>query len=677
MTFAVAPGNGRNFLENTENTIQITAGVTFDFVWKRHEISRKTELDLQQVDLMIKKIEDGIFPQDIKRMGIDELKLLSYDIRDMLISTVSETGGHLASNLGVVELTIALHRVFDTPRDRIIWDVGHQSYVHKLLTGRGGKFGTLRRLNGLSGFPKRSESPYDTFDTGHASNSVSAALGMAAARDLKGEDYAVVSVIGDGALTGGMVYEAMNNAGAMNTGFIVVLNDNEMSISPNQGSMAQHLGKLRSSEQYNNLKKALKRGLKRIPIIGDSIYSGLETLRDAVKYAMVPGVLFEELGFVYLGPIDGHDLNELIGVLSDAKALKKPVLVHCVTKKGKGYYLAEKNPSKFHGIAPFDRETGALKKRSALSSWSEVFGRRLLELALADSSIIAVTAAMRDGTGLDDFGKVLPERLFDVGIAEEHAVTFAAGAAADGLRPVVAIYSTFLQRAYDQIMIDVCMQNLPVVFCIDRAGIVGTDGETHHGIFDISYLMHMPNLTFFAPSDSEQLEEMLKFAVKMDGPCAIRYPRGAAPEKLPVPSEGGEGESFFKARLLRSGTDVTILAVGNMASRCLRSCALLEKAGISAELIDVRVLKPFDSRSFERSAQKTGLVFVVEDNVETGGFGSCVESLFANRDGISVHQIAWPDEFISHGTPEQLEGRYGMDAESIAERIRKEVERTS
>ena len=543
----------------------------------------------KEVFLMMKRIEEGIYPSDIKEMNTEQLELLCYEIRDRLISTVSENGGHLASNLGIVELTIAIHKVFDAPKDKIVWDVGHQSYVHKLLTGRGREFSTLRQMNGMSGFPKRCESEYDTFDTGHASNSISAALGMAAARDLRGEDYAVVSVIGDGALTGGMVYEAMNNGGAMDTSIIVILNDNEMSISRSEGSMAQHLGKLRSSEGYNNLKKTLKKKLKRIPVVGNPIYSGLHTLRDAVKYTMVPGVLFEEMGFVYLGPIDGHDLNELTEVLSYAKMLKKPVLVHCVTTKGKDYQPAEQNPSKFHGIAPFDRETGELKKKSAAPSYSKVFGKTLLNLALSDPSIIAVTAAMSDGTGLSEFSKYLPKRLFDVGIAEEHAVTFAAGAAANGMHPVVAIYSTFLQRAYDQIMIDVCMQKLPVTFCIDRAGIVGADGETHHGVFDISYLSHMPNLIFFAPSDRKELEDMLTFAVNYDGPCAVRYPRGEAHEPFEAVSDFSEetkssekvfgGDSFFKSRKLAEGSDVTIISVGKMTENCVRSCEILETYG--------------------------------------------------------------------------------------------------
>lgn len=638
----------------------------------------------------MKRIEEGIYPSDIKKMNIEQLELLCYEIRDRLISTVSENGGHLASNLGIVELTIALHKVFDAPEDKIVWDVGHQSYVHKILTGRGKDFETLRQMNGMSGFPKRCESQYDTFDTGHASNSISAALGMAAARDLRGEDYSVAAVIGDGALTGGMVYEAMNNAGAMDTSIIVILNDNEMSISRSEGSMAQHLGKLRSSEGYNNLKKTLKEKLKKIPVIGDSVYGGLEVLKDAVKYTMVPGVLFEELGFVYLGPIDGHDLNELINVFSSAKMLKKPVLVHCVTKKGKDYQPAEQNPSKFHGIAPFDRETGELKKQPGTPSYSKVFGKALLNLALSDPSIIAITAAMSDGTGLSEFGRYLPKRLFDVGIAEEHAVTFAAGAAANGMHPVVAIYSTFLQRAYDQILIDVCMQKLPVTFCIDRAGIVGADGETHHGVFDISYLSHMPNLIFFAPSDRKELEDMLSFAVKYDGPCAVRYPRGEALEPFEsvcgantvsggdaVKAVGGGGaegcsdgvDSILKSRRLAEGSDVTIISVGKMTGNCVKSCKILNDMGISAELIDARVIRPLDREAFERSAEKTGIIFVVEDNVEIGGFGSSVEDIFSHRSDVAVYKIAWPDEFIGHGTPAQLEKKYGMDAESIAKRV--------
>ena len=628
---------------------------------------------------MIKKLKEGIYPSDIKKMNIRQLELLSYEIRDTLISTVSDTGGHLASNLGIVELTIALHKVFDAPKDRIVWDVGHQSYVHKLLTGRGASFHSLRQLGGISGFPKRSESIYDTFDTGHASNSISAALGMAAARDLRKEDYSVVAVIGDGAMTGGMVYEAMNNAGAKDSGFIVVLNDNEMSISQSRGSMAQHLGKLRASESYNNFKKNLKKQLKKIPVVGDPLIGGLGALRDAVKYTMVSGVLFEELGFVYLGPIDGHDIGELVEVFSYAKMLNKPVLVHCITKKGKGYLPAEQNPAKFHGIAPFHPETGVLKKRTQRPSYSKVFGESLKELASENDSIIAITAAMTEGTGLTEFAERMPDRLFDVGIAEEHAVTFAAGAAAEGLHPVVAIYSTFLQRAYDQILIDVCMQNLPVTFCIDRAGVVGADGETHHGIFDLSYLLPMPNLVIFAPSDGKELKDMLEYAVSSDHPCAIRYPRGTAPESMENTPDLPEAErrqekSLFRSRILRKGSDVTILSAGAMTAECEESCRILENAGIRAELIDARVLKPLDSETLRASAENTGLVFVAEDNVSTGGFGSCVEDLFADNPRVAVRKIAWPDEFVCHGTQEELKRKYGMDANSIAERVREAVE---
>ena len=434
-------------------------------------------------------------------------------------------------------------------------------------------------------------------------------------------------------MTGGMVYEAMNNAGAKDSGFIVVLNDNEMSISQSRGSMAQHLGKLRASESYNNFKKNLKKQLKKIPVVGDPLIGGLGALRDAVEYTMVSGVLFEELGFVYLGPIDGHDIGELIEVFSYAKMLNKPVLVHCVTKKGKGYLPAEQNPAKFHGIAPFHPETGVLKKRTQRPSYSKVFGESLKELASENDSIIAITAAMTEGTGLTEFAERMPDRLFDVGIAEEHAVTFAAGAAAEGLHPVVAIYSTFLQRAYDQILIDVCMQNLPVTFCIDRAGVVGADGETHHGIFDLSYLLPMPNLVIFAPSDGKELKDMLEYAVSSDHPCAIRYPRGTAPESMENTPDLPEAErrqekSLFRSRILRKGSDVTILSAGAMTAECEESCRILENAGIRAELIDARVLKPLDSETLRASAENTGLVFVAEDNVSTGGFGQlCGRSL--------------------------------------------------
>ncbi len=640
----------------------------------------------------MKKIEEGIYPEYIKSLSKHDMELLCGDIRKKIISTLSNTGGHLASNLGIVELTLAIHKVFDAPKDKIVWDVGHQSYVHKLITGRGNSFDTLRQMNGMSGFPKRSESEYDTFDTGHSSNSISAALGMAVARDLKGEDYSVVAVIGDGALTGGMVYEAMNNAGVMDSNLIVILNDNEMSISKDYGSMSQHLGKLRTSDSYDNVKKKIKRAVKNIPGVGGALYNGLESMRDALKYLVVPGVLFEEMGFVYLGPVDGHNLEGLIEVLTNAKSMEKPVLVHCITQKGKGYAPAEKRPDKFHGVSPFDKKTGVSLSKSDKLTYSAVFGRKLTEIAKEDARIVAVSAAMIDGTGLSEFARTFPERIFDVGIAEEHAVTFAAGMAVNGMKPVVAIYSTFLQRSYDQIMIDVCMQNLPVVFCIDRAGIVGADGETHHGIYDLSYLQSMPNMTILAPSDGPELEIMLKYALTMNGPCAVRYPRGSAEDlsnyrieetaenKIlqTVDSKSCEGKiAQIKPIIMQRGSDITIASVGKMTSYCLKAAKKLNESGIQAEVIDARIIKPLDEESssvYINSAERTGRILVVEDNIKFGGFGSLIESLFAADSEVKAYKIGWPDEFVQHGTQEQLEKKFGLDPDSIAEKVSEIIE---
>ncbi len=627
----------------------------------------------------MRDLNEGIYPADIKKMSVHEMELLCTQIREKLISSVSETGGHLASNLGVVELTVAMHYVFDTPEDKIVWDVGHQSYVHKMLTGRAAEFPTLRQLDGLSGFPKRNESEYDTFDTGHSSNSISAALGMAAARDFRGGDNSVVAVIGDGALTGGMAYEALNNAGVMDSSLIVILNDNAMSISKDHGSMSQHLGKLRTSDKYTSFKHNLKNALKQIPGVGGAIANGLESMKDAVKYMVVPGVLFEELGFVYLGPVDGHSIQELIEVLQLAKSTKKPVLVHCMTTKGKGYRPAEQSPDKFHGVSPFDPETGAVRSKGNGKTWSDVFGEKLCSMAAADKSIVAVSAAMVDGAGLAKFAKLYPDRIFDVGIAEEHAVTFAAGLAASGMKPVVAIYSTFMQRAYDQILIDVCMQNLPVVFCLDRAGIVGADGETHHGVFDLSYLRHMPNMTLLAPSDRRELEAMLDHAMQHDGPCAIRYPRGGAVENVSGEGAKTEGAPWEPVpRVVQSGSDITLAAEGKMTAVCLRAAEILEKNyNISCDVIDARIIRPVRSDAlavYKSSAEKTGCVLTVEDNVTVGGYGSAMEEIFAADENVKVYKAGWPDMFISQGTQAELEHRYELDAEGIAGRVRNIIE---
>ncbi len=617
---------------------------------------------------MKKTILDYQFPEDLKTMTERDLELLTYEIRDFLIDKVSKNGGHLASNLGVVELTIALHRVFDSPRDKMVWDVGHQSYVHKILTGRAACFDGLRCLNGISGFPKREESVHDMFDTGHSSNSISAAMGYATARDLDGDDYNVIAVIGDGALTGGMAYEALNNAGSSQSKMIVILNDNEMSIGKNIGGISQHLSKLRASQAYLDFKKQLKKTLKGIPGVGEGLYSGFEHLRDSVKYAIVPGAIFEQLGFKYYGPVDGHNIHDLIEVLSFAKMLEGPVLIHAITKKGKGYRNAENNPGKFHGIGAFDPTTGNVLAESKNLSYSLIFGNKLVQLAGDNPKIVAVSAAMIDATGLGKFAQKYPDRIFDAGIAEAHAVTFAAGLAASGYRPVVAIYSTFLQRAYDQILIDVCMQNLPVIFAIDRAGNVGADGETHHGVFDLSYLSHMPNLTVLAPKDGKELADMLEYALTLEGPCAIRYPKGEAvdcQDEISCPVIDGTAER------LRNGSEVEIFAVGKMVSVGIEACKKLRSRGIEAGLTNVRFVKPFDKAAVLATADKVKKLVTLEDNVLEGGYGAMVNGLLAEerKTDVKVLNIGWPDKFIEQGSTTELFEKYGLDPESIAERV--------
>lgn len=617
---------------------------------------------------MKKTILDHQFPEDLKTMPERDLELLTYEIRDFLIEKVSKNGGHLASNLGVVELTIALHKVFESPKDKMIWDVGHQSYVHKILTGRASSFDGLRRLNGISGFPKREESVHDMFDTGHSSNSISAAMGYAAARDLEGGDYSIVAIIGDGALTGGMAYEALNNAGSSQSKMIVILNDNEMSIGKNIGGISQHLSKLRASRTYLDFKKQLKKTLKGIPGVGEGLYNGMEHIRDSLKYAIVPGAIFEQLGFKYFGPVDGHNIHDLIEVLSLAKLMDGPVLIHAITKKGKGYRNAENNPGKFHGIGAFDPTTGNVLSESDGRSYSMVFGNKMVQLAGENPKIVAVSAAMIEATGLGKFAQKYPARIFDAGIAEAHAVTFAAGLAAGGYRPVVAIYSTFLQRAYDQILIDVCMQNLPVVFAVDRAGNVGSDGETHHGVFDLSYLSHMPNMTVLAPKDKKELEAMMEYALTLDGPCAIRYPRGAAEDccgDSSCPVIDGSSER------LHYGSDVEIFAVGKMVSIGIEACKILKSRGIEAGLTNVRFVKPNDNESVLTAAETVKRIVTLEDNVLEGGYGAMVSRLQAGEGnpGVKVLNIGWPQKFIEQGSTDELFEKYGLDAESIAERV--------
>jgi 1-deoxy-D-xylulose-5-phosphate synthase len=591
------------------------------------------------------------------------MERLANEIRLFLIEKVSRTGGHLASNLGVVELTLALHKVFSTPRDKIIWDVGHQSYVHKIITGRRDYFDSLRQFNGIAGFPKVSESSHDCFNTGHSSTSISAAFGFAKARDIKNEDYSVVAVIGDGALTGGMSFEALNNAGRSQSSIIVILNDNEMSISKNVGSLSSYLSKIRTEPVYFKAKEDFDIILSKIPAIGKSAARAIDRAKDTIKYLVMPGVIFEEIGFKYLGPIEGHDIVQLTEVLTRAKKIRGPVLIHVRTQKGKGYTFAEKRPQTFHGISPFEIETGEAKESNG-PTYSQIFGGEMIKIAESNSYVVAITAAMPHGTGLDGFQKRFPSRFFDVGIAEQHAVTFAAGLAQGGLKPVVAVYSSFLQRAYDQILHDVALQNLHVVFAIDRAGIVGEDGETHHGIYDISYLSHMPNMTIVSPSDYFEFRKMLEYAVLFHrGPIAIRYPRGNGREKIIETGPIVKG----KGVRVRKGSDITLAAAGNMVETALDAATILEKSGISAEVINARFIKPLDAELFLNSVNKTGRLATIEDNVIRGGFGSSLLELLTHlKVSADIRLLGFPDEPITHGSSNEIYRKYKLDSESIA-----------
>lgn len=614
---------------------------------------------------MVMSILDRInSPADIKNMDYTQLSLLAKEIRQFLLQKVSEEGGHLSSNLGVVELTLALHRVFNTPNDKIIWDVGHQTYVHKILTGRKGRFHELRKYKGLSGFPKRRESEYDCFDTGHSSTSISAGLGFARARDLKKADYNVVSVIGDGALTGGMAFEALNDAGRCHNKFIVILNDNEMSISKNVGGISAYLSKLRMNPNYNKLRDEIETMIRKIPSIGSNIAGTVKKAKDSFKYFIIAGTLFEELGFKYLGPIDGHNQKELEAILQRAKNMNGPIFIHVYTNKGQGYKYAEKDPSKYHSISAFDIYSGNALNNKSIITFSDVFGDTVLDLAKNDNNIVTISAAMKDGTGLTKFAKCFPDRFFDVGIAEQHAVTFSAGLAASGLKPFISIYSSFYQRAYDQILHDVCLQKLPVVLCIDRAGIVGEDGETHQGIFDIAFLSHIPNLTITAPKDRYELRELLKFAANFYEPIAIRYPKGEAKEYHELtnyPLEYGKSELVF------DGDDVTIISVGNMFEQAYDAAKLLKCEGVSVRLVNARFIKPLDQETIIESAKRTKNMVVVEDGIANGGFGSQVMTTLFEK-GITECKVlrkAYPDCFIEQGARSLLYKEYGMDSLGI------------
>ncbi|HBV96852.1 MAG TPA: 1-deoxy-D-xylulose-5-phosphate synthase [Desulfotomaculum sp.] len=604
-------------------------------------------------------------PSDIRSMPVPRLYDLAAELRKKIIETVSVNGGHLAPNLGVVELTLALHRVFESPADKIVWDVGHQCYVHKIITGREDRFESLRKYGGLSGFPRPDESEHDAFMTGHSSTSISAALGMAIARDLQKEKYSVAAVIGDGAMTGGMAFEAMNHAGHLQKDLIVVLNDNEMSIAKNVGGMARYLSRMRTDPMYSRGKEEAEQLLKKIPSIGPTVLKAVERLKDSLKYLVVPGMLFEELGFVYLGPIDGHNISDMVNILSQAKSMGGPVLVHVVTKKGRGYSHAEKNPGKFHGIGSFDIETGIPKNKAKHPSYTEVFGKTMVQLAENDRSVIAITAAMTSGTGLTEFAGKFPERFFDVGIAEQHAVTMAAALASKNLRPVVAVYSTFLQRAYDQIVHDVCMQKLPVTFAIDRGGLVGEDGPTHHGAFDLSYLGQIPNILIMSPKDENELRHMLKTAVEYKGPSAVRYPRSEG--KGCQQDEALKSLPLGKAEVIRDGSDIAFFAVGSMVDTALTAALALEKHDVSAAVINARFIKPIDEDCILKYVSKTGRIITLEENVLTGGFGGRVMELLNSSGigGVKITTMGLPDSFIEHGERGFLLDKYGLSVDEL------------
>lgn len=610
-------------------------------------------------------------PNDIKNVAEEDYPRLAKEIRRFLISGVSRTGGHLASNLGVVELTMALHLTMDFPKDKLIWDVGHQAYTHKLLTGRKEDFATLRRYEGLSGFPKRRESECDAFDTGHSSTSISAACGLAKARELTGSDYRVAAVIGDGALSGGMAYEALNNAARLKSNLVIVLNDNEMSISRNVGGMATYLGKIRTNSSYTNLKDGIERTLNKIPVVGARVVKKLKQSKDSIKHLMIRGMLFEEMGITYIGPIDGHDVDKVREALLTAFRAKKAVLVHVITKKGKGYDKAEKDPCRYHGVDPFNIKTGECLKKSDTLTYTQVFSAKMAELAAKDGRITAITAAMPQGTGLVEFEKRFPDRFFDVGIAEEHAVTFAAGLAAGGMKPVVAVYSTFLQRAYDQILHDVCIGGLPVVFAIDRAGIVGNDGETHQGIFDISFLSHMPGLTLMAPKNRREFEDMMEFALSLSGPSAIRYPRGAAYTGL---SEQEEPIVRGKSELIRKEKGILLLAAGSMVQTACEVHDLLSAEGKESTLVNARFLNTVDTGLLTELLPSHSVLVTMEENVKAGGYGEMISAWLAEN-GIIIHSlnISLPDEFLEHGDPAALKEKTGLDAKSIKDVIDREM----
>lgn len=604
---------------------------------------------------------------DIKELTEEELKELSDEIRQFLIEKISVTGGHLASNLGVVELTMALHKVLHFPEDKLIWDVGHQSYTHKLLTGRKEGFDDLRKYGGMSGFPKRKESKCDAFDTGHSSTSISAGLGYVAARELQQEHYNVVSVIGDGSMTGGMAYEALNNASRLKSNFIIVLNDNTMSISKNVGGISNYLNGLRTTQVYSDLKRGVEDTIKRIPGRGERIVHQVKKTKSGIKQLFVPGMFFEDMGITYLGPVDGHDLKTLTKTLNEAKRVNHAVLVHVVTKKGKGYLPAETNPSKFHGTGPFDVTTGETIGGSGIDSYTDIFSKVLADIGKKDEKVVAITAAMADGTGLSRFAKLFPERFFDVGIAEEHAMTFAAGLAAGGMKPVFAVYSSFLQRAFDQTIHDVCLQNLPVVIAVDRAGLVGSDGETHQGVFDLSFLSTIPNLSILSPKNRWEMADMVRFAVSFQYPVALRYPRGEAYEGL---KEFRAPIEYGKSELLYEESEIAVMFVGHMSFLAEQVREDLKAAGYQCSLINARFVKPLDTEMIRKISENHRLLVTIEENVLTGGFGEQVED-FVMREGIplKVRTIGISDDYVEHGNVDVLRKEVGLDRESIVKKV--------
>ena len=604
---------------------------------------------------------------DIKKLEPEELDLLAQEIREFLIEKISKTGGHLASNLGVVELTMALHLVFDLPEDKLIWDVGHQAYTHKLLTGRKEGFDELRKFGGMSGFPKRGESPCDAFDTGHSSTSISAGLGLVAARNMQNENYSVVSIIGDGSMTGGMAYEALNNAARQKGNFIIVLNDNNMSISENVGAMSRYLDGLRTAEAYTELKRGVEDTLKKIPGRGEKIVYQIRKTKSGIKQLIVPGMFFEDMGITYLGPVDGHDLKKMIKVLREAKRLDRPVLVHVLTKKGKGYLPAEENPSKFHGPGPFEVETGAAITTSDKDSYTDVFSKVICDIGKSNRKVVTITAAMADGTGLSRFARYFPQRFFDVGIAEEHALTFAAGLAAGGMKPVVALYSSFLQRAYDQAIHDICMQKLPVMIAVDRAGLVGNDGETHQGVFDLSFLSMIPNMTVMTPKNRWELADMIRFCVDYDAPVALRYPRGTAYEGL---KEFRAPIEYGKSELLYEEESIAVLFVGHMSELAESVRTELKGMGYSCSLVNARFIKPLDTEMIERLSREHRLLVTIEENVLSGGYGARVLE-YVSKEKLPVHvcRIGLPDAFIEQGNIDLLRRENGLEKSAIVKKI--------